>query len=349
MEGHRAITSRGSSDGDLDSESFFNTVSDLVQRESLEIAPFVSSWHPALSQLREGAEQRRRKAENAIRDLSRGGRERSAARDLAKLIADPEIEFKIPEAILYNMKMAVVEHVENINSVEYLAPLCNYEKRQGQLIIATLNYDVCIEKCCLDEEISCSDGIGPEWTNELKFNSSHVQLLKLHGSASWDGQAGQSLRTAGDATGQLPAVLFGGRNKLTAEWPFFDLFIHWRETLIESTHLLVIGYSFRDDHVNAVLTRWMNVNSSRRILIVDPGRIDRDEGHPFRSLIDGESNISRSHWVYTDERSRRVLRDGPSPNPRIVHLKQAASEALERLGSILETWAPPGEPAVTDS
>jgi hypothetical protein len=39
-----------------------------------------------------------------------------------------------------------------------------------------------------------------------------------------------------------PAVIFGQRNKLTAEGPFLDLLRAFREELSRSTSLTVVGY-----------------------------------------------------------------------------------------------------------
>jgi hypothetical protein len=337
MEGHRAITSRGLSDGSLDSESFFNTVSDLANRNNLEISPFVSAWHPALSQLRDEREQRQKATEGAVRRLFDEQQSYRTIRDLARLIAN---EVEIPEGILYNMKQAVIENIEMVTSVAYLAPLCRYADRHGQLTVATLNYDICIEKCCRDEGIEYSDGIGREWTSELKFNESAVQLIKLHGSASWDGQMGAPLRTATEATGRLPTVLFGGRNKLTAEWPYFDLFIHWRKALEVCTVLLVIGYSFRDDHVDATLRRWLAGNERRRIIIVDPSDIRKVANHPFRDEIRYESNVSDSNRSRASTYSSPKVHKGPPAYPRIVYIDRTTSEALTDLDSILQTWMP---------
>jgi hypothetical protein len=72
-----------------------------------------------------------------------------------------------------------------------------------------------------------------------------------------------------DYLGQRLAVIFGGRNKLTAEGPFLDLLVKFKENLDSHSHLLVIGYSFRDEHINQCIVRWLGTDVSRSITIVD--------------------------------------------------------------------------------
>ena len=68
-----------------------------------------------------------------------------------------------------------------------------------------------------------------------------------------------------------PAVVFGQRNKLTAEGPFLDLLFAFRQELERAGRLTVIGYSFRDPHVNEYLAQWINASPEHRFRIVDPG------------------------------------------------------------------------------
>jgi hypothetical protein len=80
--------------------------------------------------------------------------------------------------------------------------------------------------------------------------------------------------------GRELAVLFGGRNKLTAEGPFLDLLMQFRDELFISNSLVVIGYSVRDPHVNHYILRWLNSDDKRRMYIIDAPGI-KQEAHPF--------------------------------------------------------------------
>ncbi len=72
-----------------------------------------------------------------------------------------------------------------------------------------------------------------------------------------------------DVGSQL-AVVFGSHNKLTAEGPFLDLLAEFKTELWQHSELLVIGYSFRDPHINYIIGRWLDADRKRQIHVVDP-------------------------------------------------------------------------------
>ena len=55
-----------------------------------------------------------------------------------------------------------------------------------------------------------------------------------------------------------PAIVFGDENKLTAEGPVLEMFIRFRNDLRKASRLTIVGYSFRDAHINAELTAFVN-------------------------------------------------------------------------------------------
>ena len=67
-----------------------------------------------------------------------------------------------------------------------------------------------------------------------------------------------------------PALVFGEGAKLQAKGPFLGLLAEFERHLASPTQLVVIGYSFRDIHVNEVIRRWTAQDTSRTILVVDP-------------------------------------------------------------------------------
>jgi hypothetical protein len=125
-------------------------------------------------------------------------------------------------------------------------------------------------------------------SGEFVFPASGISLIKLHGSIDWilrsEGPteeaplSRQSVRVASaeelTKPGFRPAVVFGQGSKLTAEGPFLDLLRSFREELSKHSQLLVVGYSFRDEHVNEYIAQWFNGDSARSITIVDPGFAD---------------------------------------------------------------------------
>lgn len=169
-------------------------------------------------------------------------------------------------------------------SVEYLAPILQCVRSQERLVVATLNYDNAIERLVEREhgKLRCSTGID-EWaqTGGFEVPDAEILLLKLHGSIDWaldrnatsDGKIPQALirRVTEDQIQQpgfMPAVIFGQRNKLTAEGPFLDLLRAFQRELAKCVVLTVVGYSFCDEHVNVFIAQWLNQAPNHRLRII---------------------------------------------------------------------------------
>ena len=136
--------------------------------------------------------------------------------------------------------------------------------------------------------IICKTGIN-EWskTGKISLNESGLSLVKLHGSIDWKKKEGPSdycnplthniVSKASSKDMQeyshTPAVIFGQRNKLTADGPFLDLLKSFQRELSQTNILTVVGYSFRDSHINLYITNWLINNPAARIRIIDPGFI----------------------------------------------------------------------------
>jgi len=177
--------------------------------------------------------------------------------------------------------------IEKAESVRYLEPILRLQARQRRLVIGTLNYDNAVETLAGSTagNVSCSTGID-DWLKSGAFdlNGDGILLLKLHGSIDW--LQGQTMSTsdrpipqysftrANDAQmkqrGFRPAVIFGQRNKLTAQGPFLDLLRGFQRELAAADLLTVVGYSFRDDHINTVIGQWINQNKAHRLRVIDP-------------------------------------------------------------------------------
>lgn len=184
--------------------------------------------------------------------------------------------------------------IEDAERVKYLTPLLNKVRDGGRLVIATLNYDNGIELISEANSIPCNTGIDT-WSQKgiFDFAADGINLIKLHGSIDWswqqDVQTAERLmphsiirRVETDAfknNFERPAVIFGQRNKLTAEGPFLDLLRQFQNELDKSTVLTVIGYSLRDVHVNTYISKWLNEAADKKIRIVDPNFENSDSDY----------------------------------------------------------------------
>jgi SIR2-like domain len=236
----------------VDIEELYNAILLLSEREKLEISPFVDSWLPDLSKIKE----------------------------LDELLGD----------IIFEMEMMLegLTLIKDEKKIEYLKPILNLAGRHKKLVIATLNYDNGIELLSRASGISCGTGI-ETWAKKgvFEFPTMGIQLIKLHGSIYWFWSKGvrtyderlphskirfkshfeEKLSTS--ILVETPMVLFGHRNKLTAEGPFLDLLKQFDEQLLQTETLTVVGYSFRDPHINFFISKFLN-RYGGKIRIVDP-------------------------------------------------------------------------------
>ncbi len=174
--------------------------------------------------------------------------------------------------------------IEKAAAVEYLGPLLNLLRQQKRLVIATLNYDNGVELLANSQGVSYTTGI-ELWskTGNFEFAEQGLFLLKLHGSIDWtwerNTQSSDRLmphsiicqvdRDQIRAPHLQPAVIFGQHNKLTADGPFLDLLQTFRQELSQASKLTVVGYSFRDPHINVFISQWLNASRDHAIRIVN--------------------------------------------------------------------------------
>ncbi len=101
---------------------------------------------------------------------------------------------------------------------------------------------------------------------DVTIQTRPLRLIKLHGSLDW-----LQSKTTGNVEVALPGVsywkddtywhdytpgiIFGGGNKLRPNGPYLSLYQEFKLALLRAHQVVVIGYSFRDAHVNEALGR----------------------------------------------------------------------------------------------
>lgn len=275
-------------------ERLFSAVEMLADRENQELAPFVSTWSPATSFV--GGEAQfpstwERSMVAAISDVAQrktasGGRRLKEA--FAAGVKSAQ-RYEHGAEVFARLRDFMIEHLHDllsisVDQIDYLTPLLQVER---PLRIATLNYDTSIEDLAWRSGTSLSTGIG-DWEpgKPWAWDDSEIHLLKLHGSLTWAWEAVQDQPLPELAIRQIerqsdgswsfpnrwshgPGLIFGQRGKVRADGPFIPMLRAFDEFLSESDVLVVIGYSFRDDHINTAISNWYN-RTSGRFVLVDP-------------------------------------------------------------------------------
>ena len=192
----------------------------------------------------------------------------------------------IIENTSYEYDNNCLKHSTFINTVSHLV------RTPSKLTIVTTNYDTLIEDAADSIEYTVMDGFSfshrPyfnsdmfEWnlvkdienikTRELEYKKNIINLLKLHGSLTWERDT-KGIRRKEKADVSNPIMIFPSSNKYMQSYqePYFELFTKFQELLKRSNTLLITtGFSFADNHISQMIIQAILHNKSLAVLISD--------------------------------------------------------------------------------
>jgi hypothetical protein len=169
--------------------------------------------------------------------------------------------------------------------------------------IVTLNIDNALEMANthpVPERIA--GGLTPLSTEFNDTPEETIRLIRLHGSLGWQyDQSNGVVHVVGSnelpsrvkvwRQGVMPpyppAVIFGAGNKLRADGPFLELFMEFKNALQRASRLVVVGYGWRDPHVNELIRRWLEHGRRERLF-----RITRMDGSDEDGLLELTRSIA---------------------------------------------------------
>lgn len=189
--------------------------------------------------------------------------------------------------------------VTSEDKVAYLSKLVDFIKRGFTPRVFTLNYDECVElalhKSVGEINQAWTTGFDRDgWKPQLFENEYKAYLYKLHGSLDWinDQKLGIcSLKWPyADLSDELPPdldplLIFGIDTKFQPTDPFLTLLFHFRQSLIRAKIVVIIGYSFGDAHINAMLLEAMQRSNQMRCISANTS--------PLEELLPHDSNFRR--------------------------------------------------------
>lgn len=155
--------------------------------------------------------------------------------------------------------------------------------------IFTTNYDLAFETAASSTRTTVVDGFS--WSGTPTFDGSWfdmdfvrqlpgrpaapepnvVHLLKLHGSVDWDKRGHRVVRAA--SVPENPVLIYPAQNKyqLSYKQPYQEMMARLQVALRQpSVGLLVIGYGFHDDHINAPIASAIRSNVNLKLAAVAP-------------------------------------------------------------------------------
>ncbi len=151
------------------------------------------------------------------------------------------------------------------------------------LHVFSLNYDLCVERIGKKSSFRIETGFqdsGPahfwDWERFEHQESGppsvpDLYLYKLHGSMNWkrDSEANLfSVEQTENVVSDKMEVIFGRDFKLEAADPYLFYAYQFRKFTLDARLIVVIGYSFSDDHINKMLIQALRRQEQKRLLVV---------------------------------------------------------------------------------
>ncbi|NJD03972.1 MAG: hypothetical protein FIA99_15550 [Ruminiclostridium sp.] len=167
--------------------------------------------------------------------------------------------------------------------IQYLQPFLGFVEEFRPLNIISLNYDICIEQFCNVHKLAYQDGFDVHWNPKaFATENTDIHLYKLHGSVMWylSNRGGYIKIPVMTPASKIQLITGEMAENLMLypmqKWDFADPLL---ELLVESKHLLesgtckfliVVGYSFRDDHIRRIIWDAARKNKELHLILVDP-------------------------------------------------------------------------------
>lgn len=248
----------------LDIERLVNTLNELEKKEEHPIFPFIGSWNSKVVELC-GSDFKRVK------------------------------DFKAK--IMEKLKSWVT--LDDYSKAKYYKAFSNFVKElQFPLRIFSLNYDLCLEKNNTDCKIELGFDEQRNWQWQ-RFEKNEnipvdIYLYKMHGSINWK-RDNEGFLTYSDEVSQIdnPDLIFGTNYKLQYVDPYLFYAYELRRYSLEAKIIITIGYGFRDEHINGIISQAIKNNKETK-LIID---LYSEQEQDIKSSIIKSLNISDEQQV----------------------------------------------------
>lgn len=184
-------------------------------------------------------------------------------------------------------------------------------KHKGIIDVFCLNYDVVIEASLEAEQLPYTDGFigsGNAFFNKTSFENlpksklNPFRVYKLHGSINWyRDQSGSVRRTSAINTAERLMIFPCEQKYIQSQFGIYEILMQEFRNKLRSSHhnnhLIIMGYSFNDEHINVAIMDALRLNPSLTVYAFVGGNI-----HPQRE-IDRFKEMEK----HSDERFNVIL------------------------------------------
>ncbi|HBM3601704.1 TPA: SIR2 family protein [Listeria innocua] len=195
---------------------------------------------------------------------------------------------------------------------KFLKKLVSKKMKYTRPKIFTLNYDTLFEQAAEENGYMIIDGFSFNFPRKFKgtnfdldvvtritnksvlednFTPNVVHIYKPHGSIDWAQDGDDVIKKETDKS----LMIYPSSNKYESSYqqPFFEMMSRFQqETRAKNTLLIIIGYSFGDEHINAMISEALNVNPSITVIFVSPDACEKNEKYKMlRDQVSVSGNV----------------------------------------------------------
>lgn len=226
------------------------------------------------------------------------------------------IESKIYELCNFDL-------TSSITHLEFIKKLTKRKSKLPRAKIFTTNYDKAFEQAGAQNGSVIIDGFSftsprvfsgkyfdydivirenSRVSSEENFAPNCFHLYKLHGSVKWY-KDGEKVYQGDKATSDNAMMIYPNQTKYESsyEQPYFEMMGRFQSELRKrgTTTLIVIGFSFSDNHLFTMVNEALEQNHSLNIIIVDPSISYKlsDDYKNFRTLFDKASKSKQLIFI----------------------------------------------------
>jgi hypothetical protein len=238
--------------------------------------------------------------------------------------ANKGIDFDSIEKVVVEIEKVIEEKCkfslpDNFPHEGFLKKLIKARKKSSpRLKIFTLNYDTCFEEA--GDRIGAVVIDGFSFASGGKFKSNNFDLdivqreqsrihkeenfydkvfhlYKIHGSVNWEKPSDKNFEVVKKQSPKTALLIYPNSSKFESSYqmPFFEMISRFQMALrTQNTALIIIGYSFGDNHLNQMIEEALRSNFNLKVFVVSSS-IKEPTGDEDKTFREKMFNLAARH------------------------------------------------------
>lgn len=242
-------------------------------------------------------------------------------------------------------RCSFVDEDTDVNAHEiFLRKVARRSTRLQRTQLFTTNYDLAFETAARRTRFNVIDGFGygghefdggsfdldyvrRRPNEQLALEPSVFHLLKLHGSVDWSATRMTIQKVPDTPTNPVLIYPSAAKYQLSYQQPYLEFMSRFQMALRQpDVGLIMVGFGFNDDHLNAPIEAALRSNIGLRAVVVTPGARSSDRAESIRWIEDliqrGDRRLSMFTGTFDDLVQR--LPDMPPQEERDAHVERVS-------------------------